>query len=57
MLKNFEPADFFAFAVLGAFVFFQWRGVDAMLGSAVVLIVGYYFGKKSGQQQSNGSQT
>ena len=44
--ERLEPADVVAFIVIGGVLFLNWKGVQTMLSSAVLVIIGYYFSSK-----------
>lgn len=46
LLAQFEPADIIAFLVIAGVLFLNWRGIQTMLSSAVLVIIGYYFSSK-----------
>lgn len=47
MLKKARPADVIALVLISGYMFLQWRGVETMLTSAVLLVVGFYFGRST----------
>jgi hypothetical protein len=42
-----QPADLVALFIIAAYVFLAWKGVVTMLNTAVILIVGFYFGHQT----------
>ncbi len=47
MLKDFKAVDVIALVVILGMFFLQYKGISTMIPQSVLLIVGYYFGKKS----------
>ncbi len=46
-LEKLEPADIIAVILIAGVLILNWKGVTTMLSSAVLVVVGYYFAKKS----------
>lgn len=44
MKPPLTATDIIAFILITGYIFLAWRGVATMLSSAVLLIVGFYFG-------------
>lgn len=44
IINKVESADLIALLVISGYLFLSWRGVITMLNSAVLVIVGFYFG-------------
>ncbi len=42
--NKLDPADVVALLVISGYLFLNWKGVPTMLSSAVLVIVGWYFG-------------
>ncbi len=54
IIKKVEPADIIALVVIVGVLFLNWRGIQTMLSSSVLIIIGYYFAKKSNPSPANG---
>lgn len=46
ILERLQPADLVAFLTIIAYLILAWKGVVTMLNTAVILIIGFYFGHK-----------
>lgn len=44
MLEKLRPIDLIAVVLIFGYIFLAWRGFATMLNSAVMIIVGFYFG-------------
>ncbi len=54
---KFEPVDVISVILLVGVIVLNFRGVDTMLSQSVLLMVGFYFGKKGqiiSKQDQNG---
>jgi hypothetical protein len=54
LLKRIQPADIIALVIIVGVMILQFRGIQTMLSQAVLLVVGYYFGRTL--KQSNDTE-
>lgn len=47
MLKDLRAVDLIALVVIVGMFVLQYKGVSTMVPQSILLIIGYYFGKKS----------
>lgn len=45
LLAKIQPSDIIALVLISGVMILQFKGVDTMLSQAILLIVGYYFGR------------
>jgi len=50
-LAKFKPADFIALVVVCGGLYLKLRGADGVVGSLLVCVAAYYFGKVSNQPE------
>jgi hypothetical protein len=44
MVEKIKPGDLIALLIIVAYVLLSWRGTDSTLNSAILIVVGFYFG-------------